>query len=458
VLSFHDPRLGRRDFLRVGGLALGGLSLAPLTRAAESLGSRPLQDKSVIFLFLHGGPSQFETFDPHMFAPAEVRSATGEVQTSLPGITFGGTFPRLAKLADRLAIVRSYVPGDGNHDIKPVVGKDTFGGNLGSAYAYVAGVNHPETGLPRNLALFPRAVDPERQPAQTGFGKFDAVGPFGAPTAPFMPGVGGSLQKDMQLALPAERLDDRKLLLTKLDRAKESLDEAQRQGVDGEREKAFRILLGGIADAFDLKKEDSRTIARYDTAPLVRPENIDKKWNNHKFYVDNAKTVGKLLLLARRLCERGAGFVTVTTNFVWDMHADVNNAPCAEGMGYMGVPLDYALSAFLEDVEARGLSEKILLVCCGEMGRTPKLNSKGGRDHWGNLGPLLFAGGGLKMGQIIGQSARNGGEPNSDPVRIRNVIGTVMNTLFDTGKLRITRGMPREVLQMAEWDPVPGLL
>jgi hypothetical protein len=458
LLSFHDPRLGRRDFLRVGGLALGGLSLAPLTRAAESLGSRPLQDKSVIFLFLHGGPSQFETFDPHMFAPAEVRSATGEVQTALPGVTFGGTFPRLAKLADKLAIIRSYVPGDGNHDIKPVVGKDTFGGNLGSAYAYVAGVNHPETGLPRNMALFPRAVDSERQPAQTGFGKFDAFGPFGAPTAPFMPGVGGSLQKDMQLALPTERLDDRKLLLTKLDRAKEALDEAQRQGVDGEREKAFRILLGGIADAFDLRKEDAKTIARYDTAPLVRPENIDKKWNNYKFYVDNAKTVGKLLLLARRLCERGAGFVTVTTNFVWDMHADVNNAPCAEGMGYMGVPLDYALSAFLEDVEARGLSEKILLVCCGEMGRTPKLNNKGGRDHWGNLGPLLFAGGGLKMGQVIGQSARNGGEPNSDPVRIRNVIGTVMNTLFDTGKLRITRGMPREVLQMAEWDPVPGLL
>jgi hypothetical protein len=458
MLSFSDPRLGRRDFLRVGGLALGGLSLSALTRAADSLGSRPLQDKSVIFLFLHGGPSQFETFDPHMFAPAEIRSATGEVQTSLPGVTFGGTFPRLAKLADKLAIVRSYVPGDANHDIKPVVCKDTFGGNLGSAYAYVAGVNHPETGLPRNMALFPRAVDPERQPAQTGFGKFDSFGPFGAPTAPFMPGVGGSLQKDMQMSLPMARLDDRKLLLKQLDSTKEALDAGQHQGIDGERDKAFRILLGGIADAFDLRKEDEKTIGRYDTAPLVRPENIDKKWNNYKFYVDNAKTLGKLLLLARRLCERGAGFVTVTTNFVWDMHSDVNNAPCGEGMGYMGVPLDYALSAFIEDVEARGLSERILLVCCGEMGRTPRLNGKGGRDHWGNLGPLLLTGGGLKMGQVIGQSARNGGEPNSDPVRIKNIIGTVMNTLFDTGRLRVTRGMPREILQMAECEPIPGLM
>jgi hypothetical protein len=364
----------------------------------------------------------------------------------------------LARIADKVSIVRSYVPGDANHDIKPVVCKDTFGGNLGSTYSYVAGVNHPETGLPRNMVLFPRAVDESCGAGQTGFGRFDSFGTFGPTTAPFVPGVGGSLQKDMKLSLAMDRLGDRRGLLQEFDRARESLDSAQRAGVDGERDKAFRILLGGIADAFDLRKEDERTIGRYDTAPLVRPENIDKKWNNYKHYVDNAKSIGKLLLLARRLCERGAGFVTVTTNFVWDMHADQNNAGVAEGLGYMGRPLDYALSAFIEDLEARGLSEKILLVCCGEMGRTPKINGKGGRDHWGNLGPLLLSGGGLKMGQVIGQSSRNGGEPNSDPVRLRNVIGTVMSTLFDTGKLRVTRGMPREILQMAEWEPIPGLI
>ena len=459
MLSFCDPRLGRRDFLRIGSSVLGGLTLGPLgtLKAGDSIGSRPIQNKSVIFLFLHGGPSQIETFDPHMFAPAEIRSATGEVQTSLSGITFGGTFPQLAKRADKLAIIRSYVAGDGNHDIKPIVGKDTFGANLGSAYSYVAGTNHPETGLPTNLALFPRAVDPSTQAGTTSFGKFESVGPFGAPTAPFMPGVGGSLQRDMKLGLSMDRLDDRKSLLRSLDRVKESLEVAQREGLDGEREKAFRILLGGIGDAFDLSKEDAKTVGRYDTAPLVRPENIDKKWKNYNNYVDNAKSLGKLLLLARRLCERGAGFVTVTTNFVWDMHADVNNAPVGEGMGYMGRPLDHALSAFLDDIEARGLSEKILLVCCGEMGRTPKINKGGGRDHWGNLAPLLLAGGGLKMGQVIGQSSRNGGEPNSNPIVNKNLIGTVMNTLFDTGKLRVARGMPREILQMGEWEPIPGL-
>jgi uncharacterized protein (DUF1501 family) len=147
----------------------------------------------------------------------------------------------------------------------------------------------------------------------------------------------------------------------------------------------------------------------------------------------------------------------VTTNFVWDMHSDVNNAPVEEGMRYMGPPLDHAVSAFLEDVEARGLSKKILLVVCGEMGRTPRLNKRGGRDHWGNLAPLLLAGGGLAMGRVIGQSDRNAGEPASEPVRIRNLVGTVLHRLFDVGKLRVVRGLPREITQMAEYPPIVGL-
>jgi uncharacterized protein (DUF1501 family) len=311
--------------------------------------------------------------------------------------------------------------------------------------------------MPRNIMLFPRAVDSTTQEGTRAFGNFVASGPFGPSTAPFTPGAGGSQQRDMKLNLAADRFDDRRSLLGELDRVKTSLDEAQRIGLDGAREKAVSLLLRGVADAFDLSKEDIRTVGRYDTAPLVRPENIDKKWRNYNNYVDNAKSLGKLMLLARRLCERGAGFVTVTTNFVWDMHSDVNNAPMEEGMRYMGPPLDHALSAFLEDLEARGLSDRILLVCCGEIGRTPKINNKGGRDHWGNLGPLLLAGGGLKMGQVIGRSARNGGEPNTEPVRIKNVISTVMHTLFDVGQLRVQRGVPREVLSMAEAEPIPGL-
>jgi hypothetical protein len=406
-----------------------------------------LTDKSVIFVFMQGGPSQIETFDPKMDASVDIRSSTGEVATALPGITFGGTYSKLAKLADRLAIVRSYVPGDANHDIKPIVSKDSFGANLGTICSRIMGLNHPVTGMPTNVALFPQAVDPSAQPMQSSFGNFLATGGFGSAGAPFVPGGGGNLQKDLKLTLPLDRLDDRRQLLKGLDQMKSALDRQEADNIDASRAKAF-----------DLSREDQKTIDRYDTAPLVRPENIDKKWNNYKHYVDNAKTIGKLLLLARRLCEAGCGFVTVTTNFVWDMHSDVNNAGCAEGMGYCGVPLDHAVSAFLEDTEARGLSDRILLVCCGEMGRTPKLNKNGGRDHWGNLAPLLLAGGGLKMGQVVGLSNKNAGEPATEPVRIKNLIATILHTLFDVGKVRITRGMPREILQMAEWDPIAGLV
>ncbi|AWM38518.1 hypothetical protein GobsT_33110 [Gemmata obscuriglobus] len=456
-----SARLGRRDFLRVGSLALGGLSLPwllPTTRAGTKLSElgKPVTDKAVVFLFMHGGPSQFETFDPKMTAPAEIRSATGEIKTAVPGVTFGSGFPELAARADRLCVVRSFVPGDGNHDIKTIVGKDSYMANIGSAYASAAGASLPGNGLPTNCVLFPRAVDPGAGPEQSGFGKFASHGPFPASTAPFQPDGNGALKKDMMLNLPADRLDDRRAMLRAFDAAKSTRDAGFDQ-MDAARQKAFGILLGNAAEAFDLAKEDPKTVARYDTEKLYDVTTINKKWNNWRHYTDNAKTLGKLMLLARRLVERGAGFVTVTTNFVWDMHADSNNATVTEGMGYMAPPFDHAVSAFLDDLKARGLEDKVLLVACGEMGRTPRINKTGGRDHWGNLGPLLLAGGGLPGGAVIGKSSANGGEPNSDPVKVTNLIGTIMSTLFDTGKLRVTRGVSRELLQMADYSPIPGL-
>ena len=135
MLNFGDSaRLGRRDFLRAGSLALGGLSLPwlmPTASAGTKLSElgKPVTDKAVVFLFMHGGPSQLETFDPKMSAPQEIRSATGEIQTAVPGLTFGSNFPELAKRADRLCVVRSFVPGDANHDIKTIVGRDSHMAN-----------------------------------------------------------------------------------------------------------------------------------------------------------------------------------------------------------------------------------------------------------------------------------------------------------------------------------------
>jgi hypothetical protein len=455
-----DGRFGRREFLRIGGLGLGGLSVPGLLSVpSQAAATRLTTGKSVIFLFLHGGPSQIETFDPKMTAPDKIRSATGELATRIPGVTFGGTFPKLAALADKLTIVRSFTTGDGNHDIKPVVGRDSGGANLGTLFSRVVGTNHPITGMPTNAALFPQSIDPGREPAQKNFGNFEATGGLGSAFAPFVPGAGGDLQKDLQLAIAADRLGDRRALLSELDRLRITLDGAgSGAGLDRLRDQAFSAIIGGVAGAFDLSKEDPRTVARYDTSTLMTPEQIDRKWNNYKMYVDNVKTLGKLLLLSRRLCEAGCGFVTVTTNFVWDNHADVNNTGVVEGMRYCGTPLDHAVSAFLEDVAERGLSDKILLVCCGEMGRTPRINQNGGRDHWGGLAPLLLAGGRYKMGQVIGRSTRDAGEPAGDAVRIPNLLATVMQTLFDVGELRVTRGVPAEVLRAATAaDPIPGL-
>ena len=168
----------RRSFLHVGGLGLGGLTLSQLLgwKASAARAGLPIRDKSVVFLFMHGGPPQQETFDPKMDAPVEIRSSTGQVKTSIPGVSFGGTFQKLAKRAQRLAIVRSYTTGNGNHDIKPIVSKDSLGANMGALYARIAGANEPGSGMPRNVALFPRAVDATAQERVKNFGNFLAHG------------------------------------------------------------------------------------------------------------------------------------------------------------------------------------------------------------------------------------------------------------------------------------------
>lgn len=450
----------RRSVLKIGALGLGGgMFTLPEFLAAKSIQPGLVKDRSVVFLFMHGGPSQTETFDPKMDQPSGIRSATGEISTSLPGVTFGSTFPKLAKLAHKLAIIRSFTTGTGAHDIKPIVGKNSLGANIGSLYARVAGANDPTSGIPRNVALYPKAVDPEAMPMIKKFGDFADPGPLGAAFSPYEVGEGGAMQSDMTLRMARDRMENRRALLKDLDRAKQSLDSGNAEAMGNYQSQAFDMILGGISDAFDLSKEDPKTLARYDTAPLVNPNSIRKVWNNHQRYRDHSQTIGKLMLLARRLCERGAGFITVTTNFVWDMHADKNNATVTEGMDYVGAPFDHAVSAFIEDVEARGLSEKILLVCCGEMGRNPVINKNGGRDHWGKLAPLILYGGGLKTGQVIGHSDRKGGEPASNPILMENLTATLLHSLLDPGEVRLVDGLSNDVVTtMTSPQPIRELI
>lgn len=462
MLSFFDryAQGGRREFLRAGGLALGGLGLSDLLALKAAAGGTDgdiVKDKSVVFLFMQGGPSQYETFDPKIgSAPAGIHCVTDEIDTAIPGVTFGSTFPKLAQLANRFTIVRSYQPGNGNHDIKPIVSADTSKTSLGAIYSRVAGSTHPRNGMPRNCALYPNAVDETCRTTTFNFGNFGDTGAVGSAYAPFTPGSGGNLQENMRLNLSRGRLDDRRALLAQLDVIRRSVDVGGvMQGLDKIQQQAFDTIIGGVADAFDLKKEDPRVVEQYDTARLVTPDQISRKWNNYNNYVDHGKSLGKLMLLARRLCEAGCGFVTVATNFVWDNHADSNNAGVEEGMQYCGVPFDHAVATFLQDIEARGLSDKILLVCCGEMGRTPRVNKNGGRDHWGNLGPLMLAGAGVSRGRVIGQSTRDGGDPLTEPVRTTNLVGTIMHTLFDPGRVRLQRGLPSDAIKaIADHQPI----
>jgi len=457
MLTVRDS-ITRRDFIRVGSLA--GLSL-PMMLAAKAAGAeagrRPLTGKSVVFLMMHGGPSQFETFDPKPDGASNVRSATGQMRTSIPGVTFGGTFPRLARLADRLAIVRSYNSGNGNHDIKPVVSPHSLGSNLGSLYARVAGTLR-DTGMPTNVALFPNSVDAAGPGPRANFGNFLSTGALGASYAPFMPGAAGEMQQNMILNVARDRIDDRRSLLAGVDRLRREIDASGAMGaVDRFHEQAFDVILSGVVRAFDLNREPRRVIDHYDTARFERPAQWQHK-NNRNNYLAHSRSLGKQMLLARRLVEAGCGFVLVNTEFVWDMHQDGNNLGVAEGMDLVGAPFDHAVAAFIEDLEARGLSERVLLVASGEMGRTPQLQNNGGRNHWGRLTPLLMHGGGIRQGQVIGQSTRDGGQPASEPQGIPNLISSIMHTLFDIGEVRLMPGLPPDVNRvLTESPPIPGL-
>jgi hypothetical protein len=460
TLGSGSSRLGRREFLRLGALGAGGLLSLPAYLQAKAAGHEYVRDKSIVYLFMQGGPSQLETFDPKPDAPSGIGTVTGVAPTAIPGVQFGSAFPKLAARADRMTVIRSYVPGDAKHDIKPIVGSATNKASLGAMYARLAGATNLRTGLPTSVYLNPRSADDRCGTGTDNFGKFYDAGQLGASNAPFVPGGDGPLQKSMKLWMNRTRLDDRRSLLMQLDDLKRSADAGGAiDGMDHFQQQAFQIILNGAADAFDLSKEDPRVVAQYDTDALFTPSQINTKWRNHPRYVDHNRSLGKLLLLTRRLVEAGVGFITISTDFVWDNHADANNCGVEEGMKYCGAPFDHAVSVFLDDLQARGLSEKVLLVCGGEIGRTPRVNARGGRDHWGNVASVLLAGGGLPKGRIYGRSTSDGADPEIDPVSQENLVATLLHTAFDVPRLRLATGLPSDLLRTAtENAPIAGLV
>ncbi len=459
---FDDSHPSRRDFLTIGSLGLGGLTLSSLlgAKAAASESSSLVTGKSVIFLFQQGGPSQFETFDPKMDAPEGIRTVGGSVQTRTPGIIFGEKMSQLARLSDKFTIVRSFKTNNGGHNIRPIVGPDSFEGNIGSYYSRVVGPTREGTGMPTNTVIFPQAVDSEITRGRAR-GDMTATGPLGSIYAPFIPGAGGQLQQNMRLNLDRGRFENRRELLGQLDSLNRQIDNTgQLDNFDDVQRQAYEVILSGrVANALDISQEDEATISRYDTTRYARRDGWDQVNRGRRgYYTGHAKSLGKLLLLARRLCEGGCGFVTIHAGYdgVWDMHADRNNLNIEDGMEAVGHTFDHAVAAFIEDVEARGLSDQIMLVATGEMGRTPRINRNGGRDHWARLAPLFLYGGGIPAGQVIGQSDRQGGQPATQPLGPSHLISSILHTVFDPGILRVTPGIP-QVVQLSEAQPIPGL-
>jgi len=372
-----------------------------------------------------------------------------------------------------MAIVRSFTHPIGGHEQAHVhvlsggtdpKGQAMEGRSIGSLCARIRGTNHPETGFPSYALLTHPEKDGQYRKELGRVVKGSWPGDLGSSYAPFIrqdevSGNGkntnkssslgkGSVAADMQLNLSRERLENRKALLSSIDSLRREADASGALAATDEYEqRALELILGSASETFDLTKENPKVLEAYDTSDMKIGHKIFRK-----------STLGHQMLLARRMVESGAGFVTVHSAG-WDMHADGNNPGMVKGMNMLGWTVDKAVSAFLQDLEDRGLSEKVLLVLTGDFGRTPTINKKGGRDHWAKLGTLAFAGGGLPMGQVIGKSDRRNGEPADNPVSPNMMMGTILHTLFDFGKLRIAQGIPTEIVKRVEdAHPIPELV
>ncbi len=417
----------RRDFLKVGALGLGGLMLPDLlrARAADRAVGKPTKNTSVVWLWLGGGPTQIETFDPKPSAPMEFRSTVGEVKTTIPGVEFGGVFQEMAQQADKLAVVRSFAHtnsghGGGTHwvmtgyNFPPADnGQAQIKPGLGSILARYRGANNGKTGLPTYMRM-------------NGI-QGDGPAWLGSTYSPF--DTGGNARTNMNLKITLDNLAERRSLLKTFDTLDRNIDRSGlAHGLDDFEKQAFDLVLSRARETFDITREDPRIRDRY------------------------GKGLGEQLLMARRLCEAGVGFVTINHGG-WDMHGNI-----AQEMKRTAVPLDHAVAAFLEDTTNRGVDQDILLVITGEFGRTPRINSGAGRDHWAPLSTLALAGGGLKMGQVVGESTAKAETPKTTPITPQDLMATVFHVLGVPQDLQYTDPTGRPTKMVDGGKPIAELI
>ncbi|MBD27856.1 MAG: hypothetical protein CMO38_01250 [Verrucomicrobiaceae bacterium] len=429
--STHCDGFSRRNFLKVGGMAAGGLSLDQVL-AMESKSGSSSPHKSIINIYLPGGPSHLDMFDMKPDAPSEIRGEFRPIGTNVPGIQICELFPKLAKIADKFAIVRSLSDSDGAHDCyqcmtgrkknsqSPAGGWPSFG-------SWVSKVQGSNPGMPANVSLmYPTG---NRTWGEAGTGGFIGMehGPMG-----LVDKDPNSKAKSLTLkGMSLERLMDRENLRLSVDQMRRDADATgQMSGLDNYNKQALEILSdSGLANALDISKEDPKIADRYGV-------------NDPKYQRDGAPKMIRNFLVARRLVEAGARVVSLNYSR-WDWHGgDGMNFPRSREEFPL---LDQGLSALITDLSERGLLNDVSIVMWGEFGRTPKINAKNSRDHWPKANFCLLAGGGMNTGQIIGATNSRGEEPIERPVKFQEVFATLYHNIginMNNATVRDSSGRP----------------
>jgi hypothetical protein len=404
--------IGRRDFLTIGGMALGGLALPQILRAEASQGTGR-SHKAIINVFLPGGPPHIDMWDLKPDAPAEIRGEYSPIKTTVPGMEICELFPKLAAMAERFAIIRSISDSDGDHAaFQCMTGRKKNaqpppGGwpAMGAWTSKLKGNVNPS--VPAHVSLMYKT-------GARGWGEPGDGGFLGMGHTPFRLVGGKENMKSDNMVLQGvtlDRLQDRDGLRASLDKFRRQADASgSMDGLDEFAQKALGILTTSqLADALDLSKEDPKVVEKYGV-------------DDPAFERDGAPRMCRNFCIARRLVEAGARVVSM--NFIrWDWHG-------GDGMNFVNSKrdfplLDSALSSLLIDLSERGLDKDVSVVVWGEFGRTPRLNNRNSRDHWPQANCAVLAGGGMKLGQVIGRTNRYAEHPVERPIQFQEIFATL---------------------------------
>ncbi|MBN9523464.1 DUF1501 domain-containing protein [bacterium] len=436
--------VSRRSFMRIGTFAFGATALtqADLLRAeaAQSGGRSLANHKAVINIFLGGGPPHQDMWDLKPDAPAEVRGEFRPINTKVTGIQIGETFPRIAAAADKFAFIRSVVGAGGGHDafqattgwrqdsLAPMGGRPS----IGSVAARLQGNVDPS--VPPFVGLAEKTQHaPWSDPGRTGF--------LGAAYGAFKPS-GPDLANMVLNGSNKDQLAGRRQLLTSFDQLRGGLErDGTLKTADLHTARAMDVLLSSkLVDALDISKESDRVRARYgDGKP-------------YQFQYDGAPTVNEQLLMARRLVEAGVRVVTLSYGR-WDSHG--KNFDLVRDHG---AKLDQCLTALVEDLDVRGMLDDVTVIAWGEFGRTPKINTGAGRDHWPQVSCAILAGGGMKTGQVIGATNRLGEYAVARPVTFGEVFATLYHNLGLNPMHHTVADPTGRPQHLADGPPMPELV